>query len=128
MGEQVDGCLEYIERFVRAVFMEAVDALAAFDVDAEGLTLAVGTADVCVLCFAAAIQTYENAVVMDILIQQLLTHKAGNDFPVNVPLAHKVGIDAAHIVVGVRQSKGLRLCRGRLCLLIPFAIFSAQQK
>ena len=82
----------------------------------------------CVLCFAAVIQTHENAVVMDVLIQQLVPYKAGNHFPVNVPLAHEVGIDAAHIIVRGRQSEGLRLSRGRLCLLIPFAIFSAQQK
>ena len=61
-------------------------------------------------------------------IQQLLTHKAGNGFPVNAPLTHKVGIDATHVVVRARQGERLQLCRSGLCLLLPFAVFSAQQK
>lgn len=92
VGQEVDGGLEHIEGLVRAVLMKTVLAGAAFDVHAEHPSLAVGTADVGVLCFAAAIQPHENAVVMLVLVEQLFVYEIGDDLPVNVALTHEVGI------------------------------------
>ena len=128
VGQEIDGRLKYIEGLVGPVLMKAMPAGAALNVHTEHPPFAVGTADVGVFRLAAAIQPHENAVVMDVLIQQLLTHKASDDVPVDVPLAHEVGIHTPHGSVRLRQSEGLRSLLCGLCLLIRFSILSAQQK
>ena len=128
MGEQVNGCLEHIEGLVCTVLMKAVLAGAALDVDAKGLALAVGAADVGVFRLAAAIHSNENAVVMRVLVEQLFMYEIGDDLPVNVPLTHEVGVHTPHGSVRLRQREGLRSLLCGLCLLIRFSILSAQQK
>ena len=128
VGQEVDGGLEDIEGLVRAVFVEAMLAVAALNVHAEHPALAVGAADVGVFCFAAAIHSNENAVVMLILVEQLFVYEIGDDLPVNVALTHEVGIHTPHGSVRLRQREGLRSILCGLCLLIRFSILSAQQK
>ncbi len=128
VGQEIDGGLEHIEGLVRAVLMKAVLACAALNVHAEHPSLAVGAADVGVFCLAAAIQPHENAVVMRVLVEQLFMYEIGDDLPVDVPLAHKVGIHTPHGPVRLRQREGLRSLLCGLCLLIRFSILSAQQK
>ena len=128
VGQEIDGGLEHIEGLVGPVLMKAMLAGAALDVHAEHPSLAVGTADVGVLCFAAAIQPHENAVVMLVLVEQLFMYEIGDDLPVDVPLAHEIGIHTPHGSVRLRQREGLRSLLCGLCLLIRSAIFSAQQK
>ena len=128
VGQEIDGGLEDIEGLVRAVLMKTVLAGAALSVHAEHPALAVGAADVGVLCFAAAIQPHENAVVMLVLVEQLFVYEIGDDLPVDVALAHEVGIHTPHGSVRLRQREGLRSLLCGLCLLIRFSILSAQQK
>ena len=128
VGQEIDGGLEHIEGLVRAVLMKAVLAGAALNVHTEHPSLAVGAADVGVLCFAAAIQPHENAVVVLVLVEQLFVYEIGDDLPVDVPLAHEVGVHTPHGPVRLRQSEGLRSLLCGLCLLIRFSILSAQQK
>ena len=128
VGQEIDGGLEHIEGLVRAVLMKTVLAGAALNVHTEHPPLAVGTADVGVLCFAAAIQPHENAVVMLVLVEQLFMYEIGDDLPVDVPLAHEVGVHTPHGSVRLRQREGLRSLLCGLCLLIRFSILSAQQK
>ena len=68
------------------------------------------------LCFAAAIQPHENAVVMLVLVEQLFMYEGGNNLAVNVALTHEVGIHTPHGSVRLRQREGLRLSRLRLLL------------
>ena len=77
---------------------------------------------------AAAIHSNENAVVMLVLVEQLFMYEIGDDLPVDVALAHEVGIHTPHGSVRLRQREGLRSLLCGLCLLIRSAIFSAQQK
>ena len=128
VGQEIDGGLEHIEGLVRAVLMKAVFAGAALNVHAEHPSLTVGAADVGVLCLAAAIQPHENTVVMLVLVEQLFVYEIGDDLPVDVPLAHEVGVHTPHGPVRLRQSEGLRSLLCGLCLLIRFSILSAQQK
>ena len=128
MGQEIDGGLEHIEGLVRAVFVEAMLTCTALNVHAEHPSLAVGTADVGVLCFAAVIQPHENAVVMLVLVEQLFVYEIGDDLPVDVALTHEIGIHTPHGPVRLRQSEGLRSLLCGLCLLIRSAVFSAQQK
>ena len=128
MGQEIDGGLEHIEGLVRAVFVEAMFTCAALNVHAEHPSLAVGTADMGVFRLAAAIQPHENAVVMLVLVEQLFMYEIGDDLPVDVPLAHEVGIHTPHGPVRLRQCEGLRSLLCGLCLLIRFSILSAQQK
>ena len=107
MGQKVDGRFEHIEGLVGPVFVEAVLTCAALNVHAEHLSLAVGTADVGVLCLTAAIQSHENAVVMLVLVEQLFMYEGGNNLAVDVALTHKVGIHTPHGSVRLRQREGL---------------------
>ena len=128
VGQEIDGGLEHIEGLVRAVLMKTVLAGAALNVHTEHPPLAVGTADVGVFRLAAAIQPHENAVVMLVLVEQLFMYEIGDDLPVDVPLAHEVGVHTPHGSVRLRQREGLRSLLCGLCLLIRFSILSAQQK
>ena len=47
---------------------------------------------------------------------------------VNAALLQEVGVDAAHIAVGLRQGEGLRLRCGRLCLFERSTVLTPQQK
>lgn len=97
-------------------------------IDAEHPSLAVGTADVRVLGLTAVIQPHENTAVMLVLVEQLFMYEGGNNLAVNVALTHKVSIHTSHGSIWLRQSEGLRSLLCRLCLLIRFVIFPAQQK
>ena len=108
--------------------MKTVLAGAALNVHAEHPALAVGAADVGVFRLAAAIQPYENTVVMPVLIEQLFMYEGGNNLAVNVALTHEIGIHTPHGSVRLRQREGLRSLLCGLCLLIRFSILSAQQK
>ena len=81
-----------------------------------------------VLGLTAVIQPHENTVVMLVLVEQLFVYEIGDDLPVDVPLAHEVGVHTPHGPVRLRQSEGLRSLLCGLCLLIRFSILSAQQK
>ena len=128
VGQEIDGGLEHIEGLVRAVLMKAVLACAALNVHTEHPALAVGAADVGMLCFAAAIQPHENAVVMLVLVEQLFMYKGRNNLAVDVALTHEIGIHTPHGSVRLRQREGLRSLLCGLCLRIRFSILFAQQK
>ena len=107
MGQKVDGRLEHIEGLVGPAFVEAMLACAALNVHAEHPSLAVGTADVCVLGLTAVIQPHENTVVMLVLVEQLFMYEGGNNLAVNVALTHEVSIHTSHGSIWLRQSESL---------------------
>ena len=55
-------------------------------------------------------------------------HEIGDDLPVDVPLAHEIGVHTPHGSVRLRQREGLRSLLCVLCLFIRFSVFPAQQK
>ena len=61
-------------------------------------------------------------------LEQLFMREVRNHLTVDVPLVQEVGVDAAHIAVGLRQGEGLWLCCDRLRLLERPAVLTPQQK
>ena len=125
--EQVDRGLEHIEGLVRTILVKAVCALAAFNIHAKHLALAVCAAQMRVLC-NITVHADEDAVMMLVLVEQLFMCEIRNHLAFNVPLVQEVGVDAAHIAVGLRQGEGLRLRCGRLRLLERSTVLTPQQK
>ncbi len=70
----------------------------------------------------------EDAVMMLVLVEQLFMCEIRNHLAFNVPLVQEVGVDAAHIAVGLRQGEGLRLRCGRLRLLERSTVLTPQQE
>lgn len=95
--------------------------------NAKHLALAVCAAQMRVLC-NITVHADEDAVMMLVLVEQLFMCEIRNYFAFNVPLVQEVGVDAAHIAVGLRQGEGLRLRCGRLRLFELLVVLTPQQK
>ena len=106
--QKIDGSLEYQQVPIAADMVKTVSRIAAFDVDAEGLFVTVGAADVGMPGNAAFILADEyRVVVLSVLIDQPVMGEIGENLAVDAARFGEVRETPPHVRIGFGQYEGL---------------------